>query len=56
MRWLACSRFCHLGNDVKLVLPGNYPDTIVPVIKLNKEGARNFTMMHQKWSPFELLP
>jgi putative SOS response-associated peptidase YedK len=44
-------KICQVGNDVQVDLAGIYPDTLAPVIKLNKEGARNLTMMRWGFPP-----
>jgi hypothetical protein len=45
---LASSR---VGNDVQLDLPAIYPDSMAPVIKLDRQGARNLTMMRPRPLP-----
>jgi putative SOS response-associated peptidase YedK len=44
-------KISQIGNDVQFDLPGIYPDTMAPIIKLTKEGARNLTMMRWGFPP-----
>ena len=40
-----------IGNDVQMDLPAIYPDSMAPVIKLDKEGSRTLTMMRWGFPP-----
>lgn len=44
-------KISQIGNDVQLDLPAIYPDTMAPIVKLNKEGDRNLTMMRWGFPP-----
>jgi putative SOS response-associated peptidase YedK len=44
-------KISQISNDVQFDLPDVYPDTIAPVIKLNREGARTLTAMRWGFPP-----